>query len=156
MGPTWGPPGSCRPQVGPMLVSWIVLSGRSYPTLKTLLLNCVTCQLFHDKSLCWCPYMLMLVIKVLLFVFNSNLPNCPSFKCHLCKIRYKNHDTTPLPHLFVKVNVILNKIMYFIVKQIHRLHNSLTELDITKLTSCFFNVLSLDPCWWARFIFGTL
>ena len=25
--PTWGPPGSCRPQMGPMLVPWILLSG---------------------------------------------------------------------------------------------------------------------------------
>ena len=29
MGPTWGPPGSCRPQAGPMLAPWILLSGRS-------------------------------------------------------------------------------------------------------------------------------
>ena len=27
MGPTWGPPGSCRPQVGPMQASWTLLSG---------------------------------------------------------------------------------------------------------------------------------
>ena len=27
MGPTWGPPGSCRPQVGPMLDPWTLLSG---------------------------------------------------------------------------------------------------------------------------------
>ena len=27
MGPTWDPPGSCRPQVGPMLVPWTLLSG---------------------------------------------------------------------------------------------------------------------------------
>ena len=27
MGPTWGPPGSCRPQVGPVLVPWTLLSG---------------------------------------------------------------------------------------------------------------------------------
>ena len=27
MGPTWGPPGSYRPQVGPMLVPWTLLSG---------------------------------------------------------------------------------------------------------------------------------
>ena len=27
MGPTWGPPGSCRPQVGPMLTPWTLLSG---------------------------------------------------------------------------------------------------------------------------------
>ena len=27
MGPTWGPPGSCRPQMGPMLTPWTLLSG---------------------------------------------------------------------------------------------------------------------------------
>ena len=27
MWPTWGPPGFCRPQVGPMLVPWTLLSG---------------------------------------------------------------------------------------------------------------------------------
>ena len=29
MGPTWGPPGSCRPQMGPMLTPWTLLSGSS-------------------------------------------------------------------------------------------------------------------------------
>ena len=27
MGPTWGPPGPCRPQMGPMLAAWTLLSG---------------------------------------------------------------------------------------------------------------------------------
>ena len=27
MGPTWRPPGSCRPQTGPMLAPWTLLSG---------------------------------------------------------------------------------------------------------------------------------
>ena len=27
VGPTWGPPGSYRPQVGPMLAQWSLLSG---------------------------------------------------------------------------------------------------------------------------------
>ena len=27
MGTTWGPPGSCRPQMGPVLAPWILLSG---------------------------------------------------------------------------------------------------------------------------------
>ena len=27
MGPTWGPPGSCRPQMRPMLAPWTLLSG---------------------------------------------------------------------------------------------------------------------------------
>ena len=29
MGPTWGPSGSCWPQMGPMLASWTLLSGDS-------------------------------------------------------------------------------------------------------------------------------
>ena len=29
MGPTWGPPGSCRPQMGPILAPWTVLSGNT-------------------------------------------------------------------------------------------------------------------------------
>ena len=31
MGPTWGPPGSSRPQMGPMLAPWTLLSGSSHP-----------------------------------------------------------------------------------------------------------------------------
>ena len=27
MGPTWSPPGSCRPQMGPILAPWTLLSG---------------------------------------------------------------------------------------------------------------------------------
>ena len=27
MGPTWGPPGPCRPQMGPILAPWTLLSG---------------------------------------------------------------------------------------------------------------------------------
>ena len=30
MGPTWGPPGSCRPQMGPMLAPWTLLSGNPF------------------------------------------------------------------------------------------------------------------------------
>ena len=31
MGPTWGPPGSCRPQISPMLAPWTLLSGFILP-----------------------------------------------------------------------------------------------------------------------------
>ena len=30
MVPTWGPPGTCRPQIGPMLAPWTLLSGLYY------------------------------------------------------------------------------------------------------------------------------
>ena len=33
MGPSWGPPGSCRPQMGPMLTPWIMLSGYIPPNI---------------------------------------------------------------------------------------------------------------------------
>ena len=36
MGPTWDPPGSCRPQMGPMLASWTFLSG-TLPFMVVLL-----------------------------------------------------------------------------------------------------------------------
>ena len=38
MGPTWGPPGSCRPQMGPMLAPWTLLSG--IPTVKEATYHC--------------------------------------------------------------------------------------------------------------------
>ena len=46
MGPTWGPPGSCRPQLGPMLTPCMLLSGR-------LWLHYITfheCHIFHCFS----------------------------------------------------------------------------------------------------------
>ena len=33
MGPTWGPPWSCPPQMGPTLAPWSLLSGKLYNTL---------------------------------------------------------------------------------------------------------------------------
>ena len=41
MGPTWGPPGSCRPQMGPTLVPCILLSGYvSFIGIGVLLPRC--------------------------------------------------------------------------------------------------------------------
>ena len=34
MGPTWGPPGPCRPQVGLMLAPWTLLSGITLVPMK--------------------------------------------------------------------------------------------------------------------------
>ena len=36
MGQTWGPPGSCRPQMGPMLAPWTLLSGCCWLWLKSV------------------------------------------------------------------------------------------------------------------------
>ena len=34
MGPTWGPPGSCRPQMGPMFAPWTLLSETAMTSCK--------------------------------------------------------------------------------------------------------------------------
>ena len=39
-GPTWAPPGSCRPQMGPMLAPWILPSGIPQRELSWILHNC--------------------------------------------------------------------------------------------------------------------
>ena len=38
MGTTWGPPGSCRPQMGPMLAPWSLLSGTLMENLWVMLM----------------------------------------------------------------------------------------------------------------------
>ena len=39
MGPTWGPPGCCRPQIGPMLAPWTLLSGYTSWLLKPMTIH---------------------------------------------------------------------------------------------------------------------
>ena len=36
MGPTWGPPGSCRPQMGPILAPWTLLWGSLIPEERAM------------------------------------------------------------------------------------------------------------------------
>ena len=66
MGPTWGPPGSCRPQVGPMTAPWTLLSGTlplcptdpEYKPSHTRCRHYVTCAFinymeWHDDVIKW-------------------------------------------------------------------------------------------------------
>ena len=39
----------------------------------------------------------------------------------------------------------LDKTVHFIVNETHHLHNAMTELDIAKLTSCFFQCFITRP-----------
>ena len=53
VGPTWGPPGSCWPQMGPILAPWTLLSGRAPGLLQCrefniqILQNLQPFQSFH-------------------------------------------------------------------------------------------------------------
>ena len=53
MGPTWGPSGSCRSQMGPMMTSWTVLSGIPwYPGTCRVVVESRICS--YCKSFkCW-------------------------------------------------------------------------------------------------------
>ena len=46
MEPTWGPPGSCRPQMGPMLASWTLLSGICFDVFIRTIVNCYSVPLY--------------------------------------------------------------------------------------------------------------
>ena len=48
MGPTWGPPGSCRPQMGPMLAPWTLLSG--YVPQKRIDVIAYPCHYFGQST----------------------------------------------------------------------------------------------------------
>ena len=53
------------------------------------------------------------------------------------------NNTIASPVCVIKIN--LGKIGHFIVKETHRLHNSVTELDIAKLASRFFQCFTTQP-----------
>ena len=66
-------------------------------------------------------------------------------KYHSCKMISENHEITPLHHLFLTFKGYLDKIVHFMVKEKHRLHNSVAELEIAKLTPRFFQYLITSP-----------
>ena len=57
LGPKWGPPGSCRPQIGPMLALWTLLSGNciKYEGFKmaTRILRCDNRLLDYHAHFYW-------------------------------------------------------------------------------------------------------
>ena len=57
VGPTWGPPGSCRPQVGPMLAPWTLLLGKLTASVQVIILyNGFECYIFEIIDICHMGY----------------------------------------------------------------------------------------------------
>ena len=87
MGPTWGPPGSCRPQMGPILVPWTLLSGQppyhgfSTPTWDQVssqhqhhctssIFNCL--QKYSNRFyLCFSTFIWNFIISVMMLIYVS-------------------------------------------------------------------------------------
>ena len=59
---------------------------------------------------------------------------------HICK-----SSNSTLASLVCEIKSNLDKTVHFIVKETHRLHNAVAELDIAKLTSCFFQCFITRP-----------
>ena len=53
MGPTWGPPGSCRSQMGPMLAPWALLSGYLNITLTYTIYISITQMIASSQCALW-------------------------------------------------------------------------------------------------------
>ena len=72
MGPTWGPPGSCRPQVGPTLAPWTLLSGTLIRYARTQREKGSTgnSQIFHNT---WWHHS-MQTLSALLALWVGSLP----------------------------------------------------------------------------------
>ena len=79
MGPTWGPTGSCRPQMGPMLAPWTLLSGYSNSLTAMVPLCCVLCW-FSPTSI-WASILMVSYHKIFWSVKARDLgldfSNCP-------------------------------------------------------------------------------
>ena len=64
--PTWGPPGSCRPQVGPMLAPWTLLAIRSGRMFHVVI------SLWEVVTFRWCIY----IVAELIQTSNSTFAGC--------------------------------------------------------------------------------
>ena len=51
MGPIWGPPGSCRPQMGPMLAPWTLLSRRTTKNSRPICRYTLVTQIWYKETL---------------------------------------------------------------------------------------------------------
>ena len=81
MGPTWGPPGSCRPQMGPMLAPWTSLSGWLLvpPAAMILSVQEEGVLVFHEEN-----DRLKLHVPSQCWVMTGNVYSVPSLYLNKC------------------------------------------------------------------------
>ena len=75
--PTWGPPGSCRPQLGPMVAPWTLLSGQCHSNFLSVCLmahhHCCVWQLKRKHYILFCEPVRRARYEVFLAISNSDL-----------------------------------------------------------------------------------
>ena len=61
MGPTWGPPGSCRPPMGPILAIWTLLSGIIWHSMIWFTRECKQLAKVVNGSTCFGSYVVFIM-----------------------------------------------------------------------------------------------
>ena len=95
MGPTWGPPGSCQPQMGPMLSPWTLLSGDLSICVSNLTerywrvsYGCLTRSwiwpMFYLRIYCIVLYCTMIYQEVVVLITHSKIQLLVSWWKHGC------------------------------------------------------------------------
>ena len=85
MGPTWGPPGSCRTQMGPTLAPWTLLSGKA-------ITNQCWFFMWHQQRHTWNidKYVTLIHDDIYSLSFISKDISTTRFNWHLCCHTYYN------------------------------------------------------------------
>ena len=103
MGPTWGPPGSCRPQMGPMLAQWTLLSGK-------------TLQLISSSDTCrihlWEVDLQMRCQGLTTWLGNRIMPQLWPSMCHLHRMC---HSQLPTGHWYIFYMIFYAKLAVYII-----------------------------------------
>ena len=94
MGPTWGPPGSCRPQMGSMLAQWTLLSGKPNQTKPN-----------HNNA-----QTLFMIIEMYIYIYKSLSKRINSIDSHLKGLSLYKKSIEPAPwwhHQMVPFSTLL-------------------------------------------------
>ena len=92
IGPTWGPPRSCRPQMGPMLGPWTLLSGKQWPPGDVL------CPALWDRTDdSGHNYLRKLTVAVVIFCgcLRGNMSLIFKWKCNIWSFNVKMINLNP-------------------------------------------------------------
>ena len=137
LGPTWGPPGSCRPQVGPMLAPWTLLLGYISSTS-------VAMKLYH-----WRPRVVMMptlselvALEVVITTASATRLSINTFIFHTkCRIIWYFTMVSHCNVYFSKHYICWNK--HFNGSPLYKPENN----DIS---------MSIFPSWNSVYVWGTL
>ena len=82
MGTTWSPPGSCRPQVGPMLTPWTLLSGYCCYKIVTCIIQSMHMPVLFQLVL-WFHFLAAMLISSAHRIINNWLNDFKEGDLHL-------------------------------------------------------------------------